>query len=141
MYTVARFWIVGAIRRWKSTWCWMMARSAERRSRAAPARGLMKRGNCATGTRRLSWVREFKRRSNNINTTIAEVLLGLDATDQTGIDRLLVELDGTPNKKKLGANAILGRLDGRGQGRRTGDRTAALSVFGRSQRPVCCRPR
>ena len=44
----------------------------------------------------------------NINTVIAEALLGLDATDQIGIDRILLELDGTENKKKLGANAILG---------------------------------
>jgi enolase len=44
----------------------------------------------------------------HVNTTIAEALLGLDATDQTGIDRMLIELDGTANKKKLGANAMLG---------------------------------
>jgi enolase len=44
----------------------------------------------------------------NINTAIVDSLVGLDATDQTGIDRMLVELDGTPNKKRLGANAILG---------------------------------
>jgi len=39
---------------------------------------------------------------------IEEELLGLDATDQTLIDRILIELDGTPTKSKLGANAILG---------------------------------
>ena len=44
----------------------------------------------------------------NVNNTIAPRLVGQDATDQTGIDRLLLELDGTPNKGKLGANAILG---------------------------------
>ncbi|HMF17896.1 MAG TPA: phosphopyruvate hydratase [Gemmataceae bacterium] len=44
----------------------------------------------------------------NVNSTIAPRLVGQDATDQTGIDRLLLELDGTPNKGKLGANAILG---------------------------------
>ena len=45
---------------------------------------------------------------NNVNTIIAPELEGLDAFDQPGIDGLLLELDGTPNKGKLGANAILG---------------------------------
>ena len=45
---------------------------------------------------------------NNDNTIIAPELEGLDAFDQPGIDGLLLELDGTPNKGKLGANAILG---------------------------------
>ena len=44
----------------------------------------------------------------NVNTTISPRLIGLDAYDQAGIDRLMIELDGTPNKGKLGANAILG---------------------------------
>jgi enolase len=44
----------------------------------------------------------------NVTDRIAPELLGLDASDQAGIDALLVELDGTPNKGVLGANAILG---------------------------------
>ncbi len=44
----------------------------------------------------------------NVNEEIAGEIVGLDATDQVGIDQLLLELDGTPNKAKLGANAILG---------------------------------
>jgi len=44
----------------------------------------------------------------NVNEVIAEELFGWDATDQAGIDARLLELDGTPNKEKLGANAILG---------------------------------
>lgn len=44
----------------------------------------------------------------HVNTTIAEVLVGMDAYDQRGIDATLIGLDGTPNKSKLGANAILG---------------------------------
>jgi enolase len=43
----------------------------------------------------------------NVNGPIREALLHLDGLDQTGIDRTLIDLDGTPNKKKLGANAIL----------------------------------
>lgn len=45
---------------------------------------------------------------DNINTTIADTILGMDALDQAGIDGKMIEIDGTPNKKKLGANAILG---------------------------------
>lgn len=44
----------------------------------------------------------------NVNETIAEELIGEDALYQTEIDNLLIELDGTPTKSKLGANAILG---------------------------------
>lgn len=43
----------------------------------------------------------------NVNTIIAENLAGLDVTEQTTIDQIMIELDGTPNKAKLGANAIL----------------------------------
>ena len=44
----------------------------------------------------------------NVNTEIAECLIGMNVLDQTAIDKALIELDGTPNKTKLGANAILG---------------------------------
>ncbi len=44
----------------------------------------------------------------NVNGPIADLLFGWDATDQRGIDLALLELDGTPNKSSLGANAILG---------------------------------
>ena len=44
----------------------------------------------------------------NVTDRIAPELLGLDASDQAGIDALLIDLDGTPNKGELGANAILG---------------------------------
>ena len=44
----------------------------------------------------------------NVNTEIAEAMLGLNVLDQTSIDKMLIELDGTPNKTRLGANAILG---------------------------------
>ena len=44
----------------------------------------------------------------NVNEIIAENIIGWDAFDQVGLDKMLIELDGTPNKGKLGANAILG---------------------------------
>lgn len=45
---------------------------------------------------------------DNVNDTIADEILGMDARDQALIDLTLIELDGTPNKSKLGANAMLG---------------------------------
>ena len=45
---------------------------------------------------------------NHINKTLAKEILGWDALDQAGLDRKMLDLDGTPNKSKFGANAILG---------------------------------
>lgn len=44
---------------------------------------------------------------NNVNTILADQLIGWDVADQTGIDHKMIELDGTENKSKLGANAML----------------------------------
>lgn len=44
---------------------------------------------------------------DNVNKKIAPLLLGYDVADQTGIDEMMIQLDGTPNKSKLGANAML----------------------------------
>src|SRR5271165_6969742 len=44
----------------------------------------------------------------NVEGEIAEAVTGMDAADQEDLDRALIELDGTPNKSRLGANAILG---------------------------------
>jgi len=44
----------------------------------------------------------------NVNDTISDAIIGLDATDQIVLDEVMIELDGTPNKANLGANAILG---------------------------------
>ncbi|MBQ2753267.1 MAG: phosphopyruvate hydratase, partial [Firmicutes bacterium] len=45
---------------------------------------------------------------DNVNDIIAEEIIGMNALDQVAIDKTMIELDGTPNKAKLGANAILG---------------------------------
>ncbi len=45
---------------------------------------------------------------SNVNTELAECLIGMNALDQVSIDKAMIELDGTPNKGRLGANAILG---------------------------------
>ena len=45
---------------------------------------------------------------DNVNNTIAEAVIGMNALDQVAIDKMMIEMDGTPNKAKFGANAILG---------------------------------
>ena len=45
---------------------------------------------------------------NNVNSEIADCLVGMNVLDQTAIDKAMIDLDGTPNKSRLGANAILG---------------------------------
>jgi enolase len=60
------------------------------------------------GDKRLYGGKGVLKAVENVNETIASQLVTLDAADQIGIDRLLIELDGTENKAKLGANAILG---------------------------------
>jgi enolase len=52
--------------------------------------------------------RGVRKAVENVNKTIAQEIIGHDALDQVGIDRLMIEKDGTENKGKLGANAILG---------------------------------
>ncbi|MBZ0093695.1 MAG: phosphopyruvate hydratase, partial [Sulfuricellaceae bacterium] len=49
-----------------------------------------------------------KKAVGHVNGEIAAALIGLDALDQGAADRAMLELDGTPHKEKLGANAILG---------------------------------
>jgi len=52
--------------------------------------------------------KSVKKAVENVNETIADELVGYPAYLQTEIDQLMIQLDGTPNKSKLGANAILG---------------------------------
>jgi enolase len=71
----------------------------------------------STGTREAIELRDGDKRRyqgkgvlqaiENVNTEISEAIMGLDATEQTFIDKTLIELDGTENKSRLGANAIL----------------------------------
>ena len=59
-------------------------------------------------TRVVSWVRVLLKAVDNVNNIIAKEIIGYDVTDQRAIDQAMIDLDGTPNKGKLGANAILG---------------------------------
>ena len=66
---------------------------------------------------------------DNVNTKIAEAILGENALDQTYIDSLLIQTDGTDNKSNLGANATLGVS--MAEGSRYGTSDSALSVYRR----------
>ena len=75
----------------------------------------------------------------NVNTEIAEAIMGLDATEQSFIDQTLIDLDGSGNKSRLGANAILAVSLGGRQSRGGGIRASAISLSGRSRANVHAR--
>ena len=70
-----------------------------------------------------------------VNDLLSTEVIGEDALDQALVDQLMIDLDGTDTKKKLGANAILARLAGGGQGRGGGDAGSALPLHRRGERP------
>ena len=76
----------------------------------------------------------------NVNDIIAEKILGWDAFDQVGLDKTLIELDGTPNKGKLGANAILGVSMAVARAAAESGRPSALPVPGRCKRQILPTP-
>ena len=109
------------------------ARGAERRvHRHARSGGTARRRQDA-----LSRQGRDARRSPTSTATIAKALKGFDAADQDGLDDKLIALDGTPNKERLGANALLGvsLADGaRGRGIRRRAAVAAISRGDRARR-------
>ena len=74
---------------------------------AAPPPANTKPWNSATATRPIYLGKGVLQAVANVNGEIAEALSGIDAADQRTLDARLIELDGTPNKGRLGANAIL----------------------------------
>ena len=68
----------------------------------------MRRWNCVTATSRATWARACCKAIESVNRDIFDAIGGMDAEEQVAIDEAMIELDGTPNKSKLGANAILG---------------------------------
>ena len=84
------------------------ARSGGRRCRRGPRPGRTRRSRSATAMPSAMAGAACARRSAAVNGEIFDALSGFDAADQLRIDRTLIELDGTPNKGRLGANAVLG---------------------------------
>ena len=76
---------------------------------------------------------------DHVDGEIVDALVGWDALDQRGVDQLLIDLDGTDNKGRLGANAMLGVSPGRRQGRRRRARAAAVPLRRWGQRPRAAR--
>ncbi|MGF1449786.1 MAG: phosphopyruvate hydratase [Opitutales bacterium] len=76
----------------------------ELRDGALPANAFPK----GSGARKRYLGKGVQKAVENVNELIAPRLIGMDAVDQVGIDQAMLKLDGTKNKKKLGANAILG---------------------------------
>ena len=74
-----------------------------------------------------------------VNGEIRERLTGFDAADQRGLDQLLRDLDGTPNKKRLGANAILGVSMAAAKAEAAARGRAALSLYRRGGRDAAAR--
>ena len=81
------------------------------------------------------------RRSRAVNGEIAEAIVGCEAEDQAEIDAAMIDLDGTANKGRLGANAILGVSLATAKAAARCARPAALSLCRRGRAPTCCRCR
>ena len=73
----------------------------------------------------------------NVREIIAPELIGTDASDQAGLDAALIALDGTPNKAKLGANAILGVSQRRRTQSRPATRCRCTAISAASARASC----
>ena len=106
--TDVKFWIPAAIPRLKSTAFSKTASSAAPSFPPALRPASTKRSNCATATRSDYLGKGVLKAVANVNEKIAPVLIGKDATQQSQIDTLMQSMDGTKNKSKLGANAMLG---------------------------------
>jgi enolase len=101
--------------------------------RPAPRPGRTRPSSCATATTGRYGARAFWMPCVTSTRRSVPELLGIDATDQISVDRLLIDLDGTPNKSKLGANALLG-VSLAGPRRRRVRRPAALPLPRRRRR-------
>jgi len=99
------FLILEAIQLWKLLCCWKTVAWARQLCLLALLLELEKLWNC--GTTQGVWGKGVDKAVANINEALAEVVIGMDAYDQAGIDMAMIEADGTENKSKLGANAIL----------------------------------
>ena len=85
-----------------------MEQRAGRRCPPAPRPAHTRLSSCATATSPRFGGKGVHKAVQAVRTEIADALRGMVATDQVAIDKALIELDGTPNKARLGANAILG---------------------------------
>ena len=78
---------------------------------------------------------------DNVNGEIATAVRGQDAAAQAALDRLLIELDGTPNKSRLGANALLAVSLAAAHAAAAEERLPLWRYLGGETAPMCCRCR
>ena len=96
------------IRRSRSTSRWRTGAWAGRQCLRALRPALTRRSSCETATRAGGAGRASRKAVQAVNGEIAEAVVGMEAEDQAALDAELIALDGTENKGRLGANAILG---------------------------------
>ena len=77
----------------------------------------------------------------NVHGEIADAVNGLDAADQAALDRAMIELDGTPNKARLGRQRDPRRIAGRREGDRRWSRVCRSGATSAATPPACCRYR
>ena len=116
------------------------ARSRAPRSRPARRPASTRPSSCATAATATA-ARASRRPSRRVLDEIAPAVIGLDADDQRLVDQALLDLDGTPDKSRLGANAILGRVAGGRQGRRRLRRACRCSATSAARTRTSCRCR
>ena len=87
---------------------WKTARWGGPRFRPAPLTGAHEAVELRDGDKARYGGKGVLKAVESVNRDIFEALSGLEAEDQGKIDKIMIDLDGTPNKAKLGANAILG---------------------------------
>jgi enolase len=104
----AKSWIQEETRLSRLMFCWRTAVSAGRQCHQGPRPGEREAVELRDGDKDRYLGKGVRKAVANVNEVIADEVIGLDATEQVYIDKLLIELDGTENKGKLGANAILG---------------------------------
>ena len=109
-----------------------------RRSRRVPPPAPFEAVELRDGARPLRRQGRARPPSTHVNGEIADALVGFDALDQRDIDRRALELDGTDNKARLGANAILGVSLAVGQGRRRRAGPARSTATSVAPTPTCC---
>ena len=88
--------------------CWRPARAARRRVPSGASTGIHEAVELRDGDKSRYLGKGVSQAVANVNGEILDTLKGFDAGDQRGLDENLIALDGTPNKGRLGANALLG---------------------------------
>jgi hypothetical protein len=130
----ARSSTAGATRRWKSMCCSKTAASAVPQCPRARRPARTRPSRSATATSRAGSARASRRGRRPSTARSPRKCSGLDAEDQADLDRAMIELDGTENKSRLGANAILGVSLAAAKAAADARGPAALSLCRRRQR-------